>query len=175
MTTVEFSRQVKLDQVGGLSGLQHIAAEEGERIALMRRFRLLSLEKLEADYALSTENEMLTARGTLRATLAQPCVATGEPVAECIDTSFTIRFLRAADQPLDEELELSDEDCDTIFFEGESIDMGEAVAETLALSLTPYPRAPDADAFLRGVGVVSEDEAGPFSALLKLKQAQDKN
>lgn len=173
MTASEFSRPVRLDQVGRLSASQHIEADESERSALARRFRLLTLDTLQADYALSTENGALTARGTLRASLAQPCVATGEPVPEQIDTPFAIRFLRETEQPEDEEVELSDEDCDTVFFQGDSIDMGEAVAETLSLALTPYPRSPDADAFLRDMGVLSEEEASPFGALLKLKQGQN--
>ena len=54
-------------------------------------------------------------------------------------------------------------------------DLG-AVAETLALSLDPFPRAPDADAVLRAAGVLSEDEAvtGPFAALKGLKDKLSK-
>ena len=66
-------------------------------------------------------------------------------------------------------MELDAEDCDTIGYSGNSIDMGEAVAETVALAMAPYPRAPDADAILREAGVLQEDQAGPFAALLALK------
>ena len=38
---------------------------------------------------------------------------------------------------------------DVIFYEGETIDIGEAVAETLSLSLDPYPRAPGAETVLQ--------------------------
>jgi uncharacterized metal-binding protein YceD (DUF177 family) len=171
MNAPEFSRPVRLDQVPRLAGeQQHIVADEAERAALIRRFKLAALERLEADYVLTSENGALVARGTARASLAQPCVATAEPVAEEIDTPFTLRFVRTADAEAEEEVELSDEDCDTLFFDGESIDMGEAVAETVALALTPYPRSPDADRYLREIGVLSEEEASPFSALLALKR-----
>ncbi|MDF0545717.1 DUF177 domain-containing protein [Sphingobium sp. H39-3-25] len=166
----EFSRIVRLDHAHGNAAGATITAEEGERVGLVRRFRLSSLDGLEADYRLAEENGVLVARGQLRASLAQPCVATGEPVPEMIDTPFAIRFLRESDVEQDEEeMELDEEDCDTMFFTGEAIDIGEAVAQTLSLSLAPYPRAPDADEYLRKMGVLSEEQASPFAALLGLK------
>ena len=39
----------------------------------------------------------------------------------------------------------------------------------MALAMTPFPRAPDADAQLRAAGVLSEDHASPFAVLLGLK------
>jgi uncharacterized metal-binding protein YceD (DUF177 family) len=164
----EFSRTERLDRIGRVAQV-HIVADEAERAALARRFGLLSLTLLEATYTLAPEQDVLFARGTLRASLDQPCVATGEPVPETIDTPFAIRFLPETAAPQADELELDADDCDTVFYSGDSIDIGEAVAETLSLSLDPYPRSPDADAFLKERGVLSEDQASPFAALLALK------
>lgn len=166
----EFSRPVKLDQAVANAAGTHIEANATERAAIAARFGLLSLDRLDADYTLGDESGVLMARGHLRAALAQPCVATGEPVPETIDTPFVIRFLPEPEEgDPEEEMELSAEECDTVFFTGASIDMGEAVAETLALALEPYPRAPDADAFLKKMGVLDEGQAGPFAALAALK------
>ena len=100
----------------------------------------------------------------------QRCIATGEPVAETIDTPFAIRFLREEDEIASgDEMELDADEVDTVSFSGESIDMGEAVAETLALSVDPYPRRPDADEWLRKMGVMNEEQASPFAMLAKLK------
>jgi hypothetical protein len=49
------------------------------------------------------------------------------------------------------------------------VDLGDAVAETLSLSLDPYPRAPQAEAVLREAGVKSEEEVAPASPLAGLK------
>ncbi|MEJ7935899.1 DUF177 domain-containing protein [Sphingobium sp. AN558] len=166
----EFSRIVRIDQIGRLAATTHISAKEAERTALARRFRLLALDRLDADYALSMDGTGIVARGRVRAALAQPCVATGVPVPESIDTDFTLRFVRD-DAPMDEgaELEIDAEDCDTIGYDGQVIDMGEAVAETVALAMAPYPRSPDADAVLREAGVIGEEQASPFAVLLALK------
>jgi hypothetical protein len=60
---------------------------------------------------------------------------------------------------------------DVVFYDQAAIDVGEAVAETLALSLDPWPRSPDAEAILREAGVKreGEEEKGPFAALASLK------
>lgn len=164
----EFSRVIRIDQLGRHADKVMIVADEAERAALAKRFGLSSLDRLEADYALSQEEGAIMARGRVRATLAQPCVATGTPVPEQIDAPFTLRFV--AETAVEaEEIELDADDCDTIGYTGEAIDMGEAVAETMALAMQPYPRAPDADQILREAGVLSEEQASPFAALLALK------
>lgn len=169
-STPEFSRPIRVDQLARYVQSTTIIADDAEREALVKRFNLASLDRLEADYALSEDNGTIFARGRVRAALAQPCVATGVAVPESIDSDFLLRFVKESDEmPEGEEMELDAEDCDTIGFDGLVIDMGEAVAETVALAMTPYPRAPDADAHLREAGVMSEEQASPFAALLALK------
>lgn len=53
--------------------------------------------------------------------------------------------------------------------EGDRIDLGEAAVQTLSLALDPFPRHPDADRILAEKGVLSEEQAGPFAALAKLR------
>lgn len=171
----EFSRPVRIDQLGRHADGVTIVANAEERGALARRFGLLALDRLEADYALTEEQGVLFARGRVRAALAQPCVATAAAVPETIDESFTLRFVRD-DAPMPEgaELEIDAEDCDTIGYDGAVIDMGEAVAETMALAMAPFPRAADAEDVLRQAGVLNEEQASPFAALLALKQGKPK-
>jgi uncharacterized metal-binding protein YceD (DUF177 family) len=171
----EFSRVVRLDQAARAAAGETIAASAPERAALALRFHLVTLDHLEADYMLNAESDVLVARGRLRARLAQTCVATGEPVPETIDTPFAVRFLKESDGPQDDEIELSADECDTVFYSGDAIDLGEAVAETLALALEPFPRAPGADTFLKDMGVLSEEQASPFAVLLaKATKGKDK-
>jgi uncharacterized metal-binding protein YceD (DUF177 family) len=70
----------------------------------------------------------------------------------------------------DEEVELGGQDCDVVFFDGAAIDLGSAIADTLALSIDPYPRSAAADAVLREAGVLTEEQASPFAALAALKK-----
>lgn len=169
-STPEFSRPIRIDQIARHAQGVTITADAGEREALARRFNLLALDRLEADYALSEEDGAIVARGRARAELAQPCVATGVAVPEKIDTEFLLRFVaESGDEDAGEELEIDSNDCDVIGYDGQMIDIGEAVAETVALAMTPYPRSPDADTYLREAGVLTEEQASPFAALLSLK------
>ena len=148
-----------------------LVADEPEREAVAERLRLDSLDRFEAHVTLEREGERIRAQGRIRAALEQSCVATGEPVAEHVDEPFEIIFLPEP-QPgeADDEIELAEEDCDVVFYDGGTIDLGTALADTLALAMDPYPRSASAEAALKDAGVLTQDQAGPFAALAKLKK-----
>ncbi len=165
-----FGHRTSLDRIRDGDRVDLIA-DEAERAEIARRIGLQSLQRLEAHVTLGREGTSIRAAGRLRASLEQCCVATGEPVAEHVDEPFEILFVpEPRDGHADEEIELADEDCDMVFYDGAAIDLGTAVADTLALSIDPYPRSAGAEATLKEAGVVSEDQAGPFAALAKLKK-----
>ncbi|MFC7536292.1 YceD family protein [Sphingomonas sp. GCM10030256] len=164
-----FSDRLSLDRVRDGERLD-LSADDAERAAIAARLGLPSLERLEAHVALAREDgQRVRACGRIKGVLEQSCVATGEPVPAHVDEPFEILFMPEPKTEPDEEIELSEEDCDVVFHDGASIDLGSALADTLALSLDPYPRSPQAEEALRDAGVLSEDQAGPFAALAKLK------
>lgn len=170
MAEAEFSRPVKLDALGGEPRALAISADEAERRALAKRFGLLALDSLEAELGLVRDGDMVTLTGRLGARATQACVASGAPVPALIDEPIALLFRpTSAEAGPDEEVELDEAELDVLFHDGAAIDVGEAVAQSLALALDPYPRAPDAEAALRQAGVRSEAEAGPFAALATLK------
>ena len=170
MNAPEFSRPVRADTLGAEPRTMAIEAEEEERAALARRFGLVAIDRLAAETALVRDGEDVTATGRIMAAVTQSCVATAEPVEAVVDEAFELRFRpTAAAGGAEEEVELSESELDVTFYDGVSIDLGEAVAETLALSLDHYPRAPGAEEALKAAGVKSEEEAGPFGALAGLR------
>jgi hypothetical protein len=64
-----------------------------------------------------------------------------------------------------DEIELSGDDCDLIATEGGAIDLGEAVAQTLGLSLDPFPRCDAERARDEERQWIAGEDAGPFAAL----------
>lgn len=166
----EFGQPIRLDQIRDGERID-VAADESERSAIAKRLGLESLDRLEAHVALDRADRRIRAEGRLRATVVQSCVATGDPVQDHIDEAFVIFFVPepSASEP-EEEVELSGEDCDVVFYEGGAIDLGGAIVDTLALSINPYPRSAGAESVLREAGVLTESEAGPFAALAKLKK-----
>ena len=166
----EFSRPVRIDAIGAAPREIAIEADAAERAALARRFDIASLDALTATASIVAQGGEYRASGRLAAQLVQLCAATNVELPASIDVPFEIAFRSEppVDAP-DSGLELSESDCDVVFYEGGAIDLGEAVAETLALAIDPYVRAPNADAVLKEMGVLSEGEAGPFAALAGLK------
>ncbi|MEA3062375.1 MAG: hypothetical protein QOJ94_2156 [Sphingomonadales bacterium] len=172
--TPEFSRPIRLDTLGAEPRRLEIEAGEAERAALAERFGLVSIGRLTAEAALTRTGATVIAAGSLAAEVEQSCIATAEPVPETVAERFRIEFRPQPDPAApDEEIELGERELDVVFYDGGAIDLGEAVAETLSLSLDPYPRSPAAEAALREAGVKSEDQAraesSPFASLAALK------
>lgn len=165
----EFSRTIRLNEIGEGTRERQITADPAERAALARRFGLRALDRLEAKLRVLPHNDGWLVAGTLEADLAQACVATDEDVSAHVATPFAVLFVRNLELADGEDVVSADEDHDVVALEGERIDLGETVAQSLLLNLDPYPRVPDADAKLRALGVMSEEDAGPFAALKALR------
>jgi uncharacterized metal-binding protein YceD (DUF177 family) len=174
----EFSRRVPLDRIGSSPFSDKIEASVEERAALAERFGWIALDTLTAEFVLTERSGGVDAAGRFRATLSQPCVVTGDPVPAVLDQKFEVRFVDPAvlASGEEDEVELSENDLDVMETEDGAIDLGEAVAQTLALSVDPFPRSDAAAARLKEAGVVAEGEeekAGPFAGLKGLLGGKD--
>lgn len=147
-----------------------IVARPAERDALARRCGLLSLDSLTAHLTVRTDaaGEIVVA-GRLKAEVVQECVVTLEPVANTIDTPFEQHYTRRP-QSLAADLVIGPKDAEPAEpIEGDSIDLGELVAQHLSLALDPYPRAPDADQQLPLPGDDKPAGDSPFAVLASLR------
>jgi uncharacterized metal-binding protein YceD (DUF177 family) len=172
MIAPELSRPLTLDAARRTREAIDIVADEAERAALARRFDLLALDRLTATLTIAVNGHAISVSGVMIASATQSCVATGEPVVAAVTVPIALKLLPAADLEVAEaaaEVELAGEDLDVVDYDGSAIDLGEIVAQSLALALDPWPRHPDADAMLRAAGVMSEAEAGAFGALAGLR------
>jgi uncharacterized metal-binding protein YceD (DUF177 family) len=159
--TPEFSRRVSVDQIGAGGHKTGIAANEAECAALSRRFGWTRIDSLTANANLLARAGGVDALGTLSAVVERPCVASGEPVRESVEEAFAIHFVCTSEDSVTEEVvEFDEDDLDIVEFDGAAVDIGEAVAQTLALSVAPFPRSPAAEARLRAAGVLAEGEVG---------------
>jgi uncharacterized metal-binding protein YceD (DUF177 family) len=169
--TDRFAHQLRLDPIRDRID---ITADDDERSAVADRLGLDAIARLEAHAILSRTGDAVRAQGRLAASLTQSCVVTGEPVPAHVDESFDLMFL--PEPPAggaEEEVELGAQDCDVVFYDGGSIDLGGAIADTLALGLDPYPRSAGADAALKEAGIMTEEQASPFAVLAKLRKSDE--
>lgn len=164
----EFSRIVDCARLG--DGIRHLEASAQERAALAERFLLVAVDALEAEITLTTDGRIITAEGHLKADIVQSCAVSGEDLPVSISEKLKFRFVPEGEHRPDEEVELSEEDCDDIEFAGTSFDLGEAVAQSLALAIDPFATGPDADRARKETGVFADEANGPFAALSALKK-----
>lgn len=164
----EFSRSFDARQLP--AGEQLLSASEAERAALAERFALVAIDRLEARVMLAPEGAAVNARGRLEAEIVQSCAVSGEDLAVRIDEPVALRFVPASAAPsTEEEIELDAAELDEIEMEGTRFDLGEALAQSLALAIDPYAVGPGAEEARRKAGIADEGASGPFGALAALK------
>ena len=171
--TDSFAHHLRLDRIHDGERIA-LVADEAERNAIAERFGLQSLERLEAHAILSRKGQCVCAEGRVVASLDQSCVVTGDPIPAHVDEAFEIAFMPEPQvSRSEEEIELDSSNCDVVFHDGSTIDLGSAIADTLALGLPAYPRSPGAEASLKEAGILTEAEASPFAVLAQLKKGSD--
>jgi uncharacterized metal-binding protein YceD (DUF177 family) len=164
----EFTRILDQRHVDGTP--LHIEASPQECARLAQRFLLVRVDALSADVRLTKDDTAVVATGRLSARIVQSCAISAEDLPVTIDEPLALRFVKPQDLSagFDEEIELTDADCDEIPFDGERFDLGEAVAQSLALAIDPYAEGPGA-AKVRASGLLGEENLSPFAALAGLK------
>jgi uncharacterized metal-binding protein YceD (DUF177 family) len=172
--TPEFPRPLPVERLPNEGRHLTIQAEPTECAALAKRFGLDSLDALEAKLLAKpfARGELVRLTGHLTASVTQTCGVTLVPVRSDLAGDFALTFTFAAPEPEAPEIELDAEaeDPPEQILEG-IIDVGEIVAEQLALLIDPFPRAPGAE-----FKAPNEDEdpttASPFAALAALRKRQ---
>lgn len=168
MSSNELTRMVRIRPLPSAPIV--VEASEAERAELSRRFGVTSIERLVATVALSDQGRVIVAEGSLKADLTLPCAVSGDDIAQHIEEPLAMRFVPGAAAPADEEidLEIDSSAIDDIEYEGDSFDLGEAVAQTFGLSIDPYAIGPDAERTRAEAGIIGEDTpSGPLAEALR--------
>ena len=113
--------------------------------------------------------------GNLLSTIVQPCVITLEPVSQTIDVKLQRTFVPSGGGPggdvtanAEIYVDLGEDDMPDEY-EGNELDLGPFLLESLALEIDIYPRLPGARL---GSGIAGDGSSGssPFSVLKDLKK-----
>lgn len=158
----EFSRPLQTDRVPKLGSTEKLTAEPEERRALAKRMKIPAIHSLTAEIrATPWRGGGLKLEGHLTADVEQVSVISLESFRETVSVPIARYFL-----PPGAVSETEDDDADPI--DNGWIDLGEVVAETLALDLEPYPRKPG-EAFAEHVEAVEKpaEKQSPFAVLAK--------
>jgi uncharacterized metal-binding protein YceD (DUF177 family) len=159
------SRPVRAAHVKEAPQRHVVTAGPAELAGLAAAFGLPRIAMLRGEFTLAHERGgIIAADLAMTARVTQTCVVTLEEFESDIAETAGLRFVPASRLPEGEAVELDAETLegpDEIPYAGETIDLGAALAEQLALSLDPYPKK-------KGAALpeeFSEPPANPFARL----------
>ncbi len=167
----ELARPADVQRLGEREVEHALTASAEECAALAARLGLVSLAALTARIRLKRTRGGTVVRlaGELTAEVVQACVVTLVPVAGTVAARFTVLYgsgTAALPTDIDHEAETAWEP-----LPDGPLDIGEVVAQELAMALDPYPRAPGAalDAAW-SAEPAPEAKVNPFAALANLRK-----
>jgi len=145
-----------------------------ERDAIARALDILACDDVKASYSVrALGNGRYRFPGNVLARLTQKCIVTLEAVPRKLEESFNVEFwpAEALPAPTDTEVEvIAAVEIEPI--DNGVIDAGRVIFETLAASLDPYPRKPNAEFVWKIEKGTDPAAAGPFAGLSSLKDKQ---
>lgn len=173
---LEFSRPLDVTRVPPQGSTERIEAEPPECAALAQRFGLPALHGLEAELKVSRwRGEGLKIKGSFTVDLDQTCVVSLDIFRSTLAGEFENYFLPAGSSAGTDRTAIAEGDAEP--FEHGIVDMGEAVAEAVALALDPYPKKPGitfADVLEDKASseAAEPSEASPFAGLERLRKGK---
>lgn len=169
----EFHRPIALDRLGNSWSNHPISATPHELARLADRFGVISILGLKAQVKLRRVHAgaFVELHAALDARVVQSCVVTLQPIEAQINETFRLLFGPIGVEEDADEIDLSlgvDDDPEPI--EGGEIDIGEAVAQQLSLTMDPYPRSAELkEPDMSDDESDSETPESPFAALESLR------
>lgn len=120
-----------------------LVASAAEREKIAERFGFLEVPEFSAEIELSARSQGALLKAHIRGGIVQQCGITLEDVSEAIDEAVSIQFIPATGYS--DEDHVADTETEIEVFEGDSLNVGEALIQVFALAANPYPRRADAN------------------------------
>ncbi len=175
-----FSYPVNVGRVSVNPVTVNLEADERELEGLAKLWQVLAVRSLKAELQINRwKKDGLRVKGRVRAQITQACVVTLDPVDSTIDEPFEQIFVpegsKLARMVTGETAEMVvDPDGPDLpeQFAGDTIDVGDVVAEFAALAIEPYPRKPGIEFtdHLEGDGAAENARPNPFAVLKDWKK-----
>ena len=139
-------------------------ASDKEREMLVTRFKFLDVLSVSVELIIrKSARDCWDVVGQLRGVVVQACNSTGVPLRETLDFHIEERYVRSVGNQ--EEVEVHMDEAEPL--ENEAINIGELLAQSLAIAVTPWPRAPEAP---ETYTCDEESPDHPFAGLAALKR-----
>ena len=174
----DFKQNIKVAELKSGSRTFELVMSDSDLAELAERFGLNAIRSLTAIVEIQDKGprQGVLLKGKIKADLDQHCVVSNDPVPSNIDTDLYLRLVGPEElERLDEAEAFLDPEADEYdALEGDEINLGEVVAQTVSMSLDQFPRKESADIKIKPNQDVTFNEEllekkNPFSALEKLR------
>jgi uncharacterized metal-binding protein YceD (DUF177 family) len=161
----ELSRVIEVSRIPPTGCTETIIADPSECSLVARRLDLPAVHSLKAELALSRwRGDGVKVTGRFDAEVEQICVVTLDQFRANVSDTIERYFLTTTGS--------GEEEADIDSFEGDLLELGEIVVESLSLALDPYPRKPGVQ--FQGPSddstpATAERVSSPFAALADMK------
>ena len=165
MSKITLNSTIHVDRIRPDSpNLFEIVASDEERQSLTSRFEFLGVLSLSAEISIQKSSpDCWDVAGKLKGEVVQACGVTGFPLRETVDFLIEERYVRNAISQ--EEVEVCLDEAEPL--ENGAISIGEMLAQSLAIAVKPWPRAPEApETYTSGKKLPDN----PFAGLARLKR-----
>ena len=142
MLKISLDSIVKVDRIrSGSPNFFKFVATDKELKILATRFKFLDVLSLSVELIIrKSARDYWDVVGQLRGVVVQACNSTGVPLRETLDFLIEERYVRSVGNQ--EEVEVHMDVAEPL--ENEAINIGELLAQSLAIAVNPWPRAPEA-------------------------------
>ncbi|MDB3879775.1 hypothetical protein N9315_01530 [Alphaproteobacteria bacterium] len=164
MPLINLDSEINVEHVRPDTGsFYKFVATDAECQLLAARFHFVEVGSLSAELRVcKSARGCWDVSGQLNGEIVQACGATGVPVSETIDFLLEERYVHTVGDP--EKVEVHLDEAEPL--ENGVIKIGEMLAQSLAVAVTPWPRAPEAP---DTVTIGEERLDHPFAGLATLK------
>ena len=165
MHQITLNSIIKVEHINSDSrNLFKFIASDEERKSLAVRFQFLDVLSLSADLTIFVSAcDCWDVVGQMSGSVVQACCSTGAPISETVDFMIEERYVRnvSRQEAVEVHMDLTEP------LENEAINIGELLAQSLAIAVTPWPRAHGApETYTSG----EELPDHPFAGLAALKR-----
>ncbi len=169
MHQITLNSIIKVERINSDSRnfFKFIASDE-ERKNLAVRFQFLDVLSLSAELTVCVSaRNCWDVVGQMSGSVVQACCSTGAPISETVDFMIEERYVRnvSSQEAVEVRMDVTEP------LENEAINIGELLAQSLAIAVTPWPRAHGApETYTSG----EELPDHPFAGLAALKRQPPK-
>jgi uncharacterized metal-binding protein YceD (DUF177 family) len=177
----EFTHVLDISSVSKSGTRVKLVGDDNVRQRLANRYKINAIKSLSAFLEIKPwRKDGVHVVGSLNAEVEQACIVSLEPVEAQISEDVSVFCIPQPNKDEAENEIMLDPQSDDDFevFEDNEIDLGEMIAEQLAVALDPYPRKADAElstVLPSGTEVPDKKVQSPFKVLKAMNIADKKN